>query len=636
MIQAFLYTLWLALAMTSGGPPPDPDATSAASPAVDPDADPPPALQGARFPSAGTAARNRRRMAAARHAPVHVLKAGAPVETGRLLCEKVVPWRPPETPVLLKPNLSGINRMKHGMDNGIELRTTGIGFLRGVIHCLRARGHTDITITEAWSRPNIEARWMELSGLKRLLEEEEGVRWVPMWGDTGADGSEEPMLRAPFPGARSLKTGLLIPRVLARHLHGGLFISIPRMKMHRFTVMSLGIKNNMGFVNLAGATPTSSKRSGMHKEMGAWLRHRRRTGTDDRALFVRSLESFAERIVDVLELELPDAVLIDGVPPVAGDGFALIEPLAGGVAIGSVNPVLAEAVAMEYMGYLDNAELEREIQHRTSPVLTEAARRFYDTTDVLHAVPIQGYAAFRAEPRPPAHFKGFPGFEVGAPPSPAPTLPWVARALVAPRISGEPPTLDGALTDAAWQAAPEIEIETDWQGRPAGPKTVARLTWTPEALYVAFDCAYEALHVDEAAPTDVEHPKLYAFDAVELFLDPKPRSGHTYREIELGPLGHFMDIDVNRRRRQRGDVTWSSGLDVATSIDREARRFIIEARIPAKALYVNELTRGEWRLGLYRISGKRPDRVYLARFPTRTRRPNFHVPSAFGWVRLTE
>ena len=149
---------------------------------------------------------------------------------------------------------------------------------------------------------------MRESGVSTLVAEE-GVRFLPMWEDRGPSGTEAPMLRAPFAGAKSLKEGLLLPRVLLRHLQVGLYLSVPRMKVHRFAVTSLAIKNTMGFVSLDGASPTVSLRSGLHRELGAWMATRK-SGHEDRALFTRAVERFAERIVDVFELAVPDAVLI--------------------------------------------------------------------------------------------------------------------------------------------------------------------------------------------------------------------------------------------------------------------------------------------------------------------------------------
>ncbi len=442
------------------------------------------------------------------------------------------------------------------------------------------------------------------------------------------------MLAAPYPGGVRIGDDLMVPRVLARHLHDGLYITIPRLKMHRYAVTTLAIKNAMGVIVMRGATPPRSSAGSMHREINGWLRRFREDHVDDRELYVESLEHFAERLVDVLEVELPDAALIDGIPPVAGDGFALIEPLDEGWAIGSTNPVLADAVGAEILGYLDNPDLEREIHHRASPILEEAARRFYGSTEAIRHVRIIGDDSFRAHPHV-VHYRGFPGFEIGHPPDPMGELPWIANAVTARRASA-PPSIDGRLDEAAWRDALPVPIDRDWDGRAAGPETIARALWTPDALFLAFDCAYETLVVDDAAPIDTEDEHLYDFDVVEAFLDPTPRSPNTYREIEVGPRGHFLDLDVDRDRRPRGDASWSSGLERATTVDEARKRFVVELAIPASALGGPRLSPGEWRVGLYRIAGSGSHRTYLARYPTYTERPSFHVPERFGWLRLVE
>ncbi len=224
-----------------------------------------------------------------------------------------------------------------------------------------------------------------------------------------------------------------------------------------------------------------------------------------------------------------------------------------------------------------------------------------------------------------------------APPSSPPPSPAYVPAdtVVAVRIV-EAPRLDGHLDDAAWQGAAAVAIDTDWRGAPSGPETIARLAWSEDALFFSFDCAYEDLVVDASAATDTEHPELYRFDAVEVFLDPDLATPSTYVELEVGPRGHFLDIDVDRDRRPRGVVAWSSGMTVSTTVDAAARRYRIETRVPAAALGRPRLAPAELRIGLYRLAGRADARRYLARFPTGTARPSFHVPERFGHLLLQE
>ena len=84
--------------------------------------------------------------------PVTVLAGESAVELGQRLCEAVVPARPADTPVLVKPNLCGFDGFKTvkkpGGDDGVAGRVTDVEFTRGVVRCLKARGHRRITVAD--------------------------------------------------------------------------------------------------------------------------------------------------------------------------------------------------------------------------------------------------------------------------------------------------------------------------------------------------------------------------------------------------------------------------------------------------------------------------------------------------------
>jgi hypothetical protein len=234
-----------------------------------------------------------------------------------------------------------------------------------------------------------------------------------------------------------------------------------------------------------------------------------------------------------------------------------------------------------------------------------------------------------------------PAAETSAPeaasPEPAveanPAEPDSDAQVIARRV-GELPAVDGRLEDPAWSHGVPVPLDRDWRGDPVQIETSARFVWNSEALCFAFEAGYDELVVDDA-PIEIEHSHLYDFDAVEVFLDDTPDSIETYRELELGPAGHYLDLDVDRSARPRGDPAWSSGMRHATSIDETGKRFVVEACVPASA-FETALSPGEWRLALYRVLGRGADRKYLARFPTLTERPSFHVPERFGVLRLAE
>ena len=43
-----------------------------------------------------------------------------------------------------------------------------------------------------------------------------------------------------------------------------------------------------------------------------------------------------------------------------------------------------------------------------------------------------------------------------------------------------------------------------------------------------------------------------------------------------------------------------------------------------------------WRLGLFRIHGKEPDREYLSLMPTQTPAPDFHQPGRWAFLTLAD
>jgi hypothetical protein len=79
--------------------------------------------------------------------------------------------------------------------------------------------------------------------------------------------------------------------------------------------------------------------------------------------------------------------------------------------------------------------------------------------------------------------------------------------------------VDGKLDDAAWKAAGTIEFRFPWDKQTgAKQKTVARLLWDDNYLYVGYDCE----DTDITAHYTERDDPTYKDDAVELFLNPDP------------------------------------------------------------------------------------------------------------------
>jgi uncharacterized protein (DUF362 family) len=358
--------------------------------------------------------------------PVTVLRGGSALELGQRICEAVVPERPASTPILIKPNICGFDGIKDPAksgDDGVHGRVTDPEFVRGVLRCLKARGHTRVTIAEGCG--NSHEHWqktIKVSGYEAMASAE-GVPLVAL-DDDGVFDKQGDQPGKPLAVSGLGKTHvptLLLPKLLAETLEGGLFISVPKLKTHRYAVISMAIKGMQGTVMLSDHAPAYNQKWRMHRELKDYLKARKDEQPEDRAQYVASLEAFSERMVDVLELSTPDVVLADGAPAVAGDGFQNLRLVEGKVAIGGTNPVLVDRVGAEYLGLWNNAELAQQLRgHRTSPLLEAAARRF--RLDLKKPALSGDGAAVFAKPRP-IYFKSMApftleGHRVITPPAP--------------------------------------------------------------------------------------------------------------------------------------------------------------------------------------------------------------------------
>ncbi len=348
-------------------------------------------------------AKHRARLAAD-HSPVTILAGGTALELGERLCNDVVPKRPASTPVLIKPNMAGFNWFKgKPHDNGVTGRTTDPEFVRGIVRCLKARGHTKITIADGFTgKPKDWDRLVTVSGY-RAMAKAEGVPVVALDDDGVFDkGDDAPGKPLAITGIEKTSVPtLLMPKLLAEHLDHGLFISAPKIKTHRYAVFSLAIKGMQGTVMYSDASPAYHQKWRTHKELV----------TKDRDAYVRSLEKFAQRMADILELEAPDVVLAEGAPVMHGDGFDQLVPLPGSLAIGGTNAVLVDRVGAELLGLWNSSALARELGgHKTSPLLEVAAKQL--GIDIAKPKVVGDGASLLATPRAP-YLIGMAGFTVG-------------------------------------------------------------------------------------------------------------------------------------------------------------------------------------------------------------------------------
>lgn len=136
------------------------------------------------------------------------------------------------------------------------------------------------------------------------------------------------------------------------------------------------------------------------------------------------------------------------------------------------------------------------------------------------------------------------------------------------RRAASPPSIDGALDDAAWRNAPWTEPFVDIRGEdwpdPA-LTTRAKVTWDDRHLYVG--AALEEPHL-WATLADRDAIVYHEHD-FEVFLDPDG-DGLAYYELEINALGTEFDLFLDRpySRKGKANVEWDmEGLLTAVRLD---------------------------------------------------------------------
>jgi hypothetical protein len=196
-----------------------------------------------------------------------------------------------------------------------------------------------------------------------------------------------------------------------------------------------------------------------------------------------------------------------------------------------------------------------------------------------------------------------------------------------------------AVTDldhAAWQSARPVTIGRYWSGddAPTGRQAEARLLWSEQALYVRF--VYRQTEPPVTSPRPQTKRKtigLWERDVCELFITPNAREPERYFEFEAAPTGEWLDLKIHYKPDEREtDWKFRSGMETAARVQSE--KVTIAMRVPWKALGRRPQNNERWRGNLFRVSGSGDTRGYVTWRPTRTPEPNFHLPTAFGWIRF--
>lgn len=219
--------------------------------------------------------------------------------------------------------------------------------------------------------------------------------------------------------------------------------------------------------------------------------------------------------------------------------------------------------------------------------------------------------------------------------APIPTYE-VHRAQIAPRI-------DGKLDDAAWQAAKPVVFVFPWPTQTGKmQKTMARLTWDSDNLYVAYECDDSDI---TAVRTQHDDPT-YRDDAVEIFIAP-PGVKNLYLGLEMNARAVLSDYLYVFPQRLLGHYDLP-GVQLASSIKGtlnmsgdQDQGWTLEVAIPWRAfadLAASPVPKigDRWIANMNRWDGTEPNRRLSQWSDSGMTRPYPHNPERFGQLLFAE
>jgi len=192
------------------------------------------------------------------------------------------------------------------------------------------------------------------------------------------------------------------------------------------------------------------------------------------------------------------------------------------------------------------------------------------------------------------------------------------------------------LSHPAWQDADPIRIATYWSGEtaPIERHFEARLLRSETHIYARFDAEqHEELIVNSAPDLTVKTDGLWERDVCEIFLAPDRSRPTRYFEFEVAPTGEWLDLEIETVGEiRRTDREFTSGMEAAAKISDSNVRMTF--RVPFATLGTTPKRGDVWLGNIFRCVGSGATRGYLSWRPTRTEKPGFHVPEAFGEIRF--
>ncbi len=201
-------------------------------------------------------------------------------------------------------------------------------------------------------------------------------------------------------------------------------------------------------------------------------------------------------------------------------------------------------------------------------------------------------------------------------------------------------TIDGDLSEKAWERAAAITLLFPWEAQTGQPqKTIVKLLRDQTHLYVAYECEDSDL---TALLTNRDDP-VYKDDCVEIFLKPSDQTD-SYIGLEMNARGVLFDYfypypgkndyafnleGVQLKTKLRGTLNHSADQDQGWSL---------ELAIPWQSLQKLAPTapqkNDQWRAQINRWDGTEPQRRLSMWCHSGLKRPSPHNPERFGSLKF--
>ncbi len=186
-----------------------------------------------------------------------------------------------------------------------------------------------------------------------------------------------------------------------------------------------------------------------------------------------------------------------------------------------------------------------------------------------------------------------------------------------------------------WRDAPVVVARSDRQGNPVpGYQTEIRSRWTGTNLYFLFTCPYEKFYLKPNPDAKAETNELWKWDVAEVFIGSDFKNIRKYREFEVSPQSEWVDLDIDLDSPHHEDGwIWNSGFKVSTRVDEAAKTWYAFMQIPYSSVDSRSPAAGNTlRVNFFLSEGERPAHKSVTWQPTG--KPSFHVPEAFGTLKL--